>query len=101
MLIKQWITIGVLASASVSFAALAQQVPAKPAPWDVNAPVSALTYDSAFKNYQAVADEQVSPDKAWRAANEEVGKLGGHMGHIKSQPAAPSPSVPMNHGKHH
>lgn len=104
MLIKQWITIGVLASASVSLAAIAQQVPAQPNPLDANAPASASTYESAFKNYQAAADEQVSPDKAWRAANDEVGKLGGHMGHLKREAAeagAPSPSAPMDHGKHH
>jgi hypothetical protein len=104
MLIKQWITIGVLASAAVSLAAKAQQVPEQPNPLDANAPVSASTYTSAFKNYQAAADEQVLPDKAWRAANDEVGKLGGHMGHIKSEAAeaaAPPQSAPVDHGRHH
>ncbi|RJG03504.1 hypothetical protein D3878_19465 [Noviherbaspirillum sedimenti] len=84
--------VGVLAS--LPFAAIAQQTPQKPDPLAANAPVPASTYVSAFKNYQAAADEQATPDKAWRAANDEVAKLGGHAGHIKSD-------APADHGKHH
>lgn len=103
MFIKQWIAIGVLASALLPFAATAQQKTQQPSPLDANAPVSASTYVSAFKNYQAASDEEVSPDKAWRAANDEVGKLGGHAGHIKNdstEQSASSPSAPVDHSKH-
>lgn len=105
MFIKQWIAIGVLVSALTPFAATAQQKTQQPNPLDANAPVSVSTYTSAFKNYQAASnEEEVSPDKTWRAANDEVGKLGGHGGHIKNDAAgAPTPatSAPVDHSKHH
>lgn len=109
MTIKQWFAVGVLAS--LPFAGMAQQVPQQPNPLDANATVPASTYESAFKKYQpAAAEEEASPDKAWRAANDEVGQLGGHVGHMKgeatassSSPASSTPAqaAPMDHGKHH
>ncbi len=96
MTLTQWFAFGVLVQ---PFAVLAQQTSD---PLDVNAAVPASAYESAFKNYRAAANEEeaeVSPDKTWRSANAEVGKLAGHAGHMKDQGLA-SPA-PMDHGKHH
>jgi hypothetical protein len=102
MTVKQWLAVGVLAS--LPFAATAQQAPQQPNPLDANATVPASTYESAFKNYQSTADEQASPDKAWRSANDEMAKLGGHAGHMKDDAppsSVPARAVPMDHSKHH
>jgi hypothetical protein len=108
MTLKQWLAVGVLAS--LPFAATAQQAPQQPNPLDANATVPASTYESAFKNYQTAADEQASPDKAWRFANDEMAKLRGHVGHMKDEvpasstsPASSTPAqaAPMDQSKHH
>lgn len=113
MKFQQWFAVGILAS--LPFAATAQQAPERPNPLDANATVRASAYKSAFKNYEpAAADEQESPDKTWRAANDEVGKLGGHVGHMKGEASAsassssaspttstPASTAPVDHGKHH
>lgn len=105
MTLEQYLAFGVLAS--LPFAAIAQQAPQKPDPLAATAPVPASTYASAFKDYRAVADEQATPDKAWRAANDEVGRLGGHAGHARGNaeaaPATPAPAqpAPMHHGHRH
>jgi hypothetical protein len=102
MTLKQWLAVGVVAS--FPFAATAQLAPQQPDPLDANATVPASAYESAFKNYQAAAGEQKSPDKAWRAANDEMAKLGGHVGHMKDEAAAssaPAQAAPMDHSKHH
>jgi hypothetical protein len=102
MTLKQWLAVGVLAS--MPYAASAQPSAQQPDPHDANATVSASGYESAFKNYQAAADEQESPNNAWRAANDEVAKLGGHAGHMKDHApssSAPPESAPLDHSKHH
>lgn len=102
MTLKQCLTIGMLAS--LPFAAIAQQAPQKPDPLSAAAAVPASTYVSAFKDYRAATDKQATPDRAWRAANDEVARLGGHAGHVRSDaPAssAPTQSAPAVHGKHH
>lgn len=76
------------------------------------APVNAAPYESAFKGFRSSGDEQASPDKVWRTANDEMAKLGGHAGHMKSsesQPAASSGAGnasakqgnAVDHSKHH
>ncbi len=42
---------------------------------------------SAFEGYRRFRDEEMVP---WREVNDEVGRLGGHMGHVKEEtmPAA-------------
>ncbi|MDB5841666.1 MAG: hypothetical protein JWQ23_3618 [Herminiimonas sp.] len=116
MTLKQWTAIGVLAL--LPFAASAQQASRQPNPLDMNATVPVSIYESAFTSYQATADEQASPDKVWRAANDEMARLGGHAGHVKEEatatsplvPSAPAPgkntsapaqAMPMDHSKHH
>lgn len=107
MSFAHWLAVAALAS--MPLAAIGQQYQQKhhPAnPIDANASVPASSYESVFKNYKAAADEQESPDKAWRAANDEMAKLRGHAGHIKGDPTASSAPTPLqekpaDHGKHH
>ncbi|WP_219114113.1 hypothetical protein [Janthinobacterium sp. UMAB-56] len=54
-----------------------------PAPQDAQAPVPAATYRSAFTGYRPAAEDDATPDQAWRAGNDKVGKAGGHMGMMK------------------
>jgi hypothetical protein len=82
---SHWFTVAALAllPALPAFAATAQQPQQQPDPADANAPVPASGYVSALKNYRAAADEKASPDKVWRAANEEVQGEGEHSSHMK------------------
>jgi hypothetical protein len=103
MTLKQWVAIGALASAS--FAVTAQPAPNRPNPLDASATVPAASYKSAFDNFQKLpSNEQPSPDKLWRAANDEVAKSGAHSGHA-AQEAAAAPAAaqatPVDHSKHH
>lgn len=76
-----WIT--VIALSTLPFAAAAQAVSPQFDPADPNAHVPAFTYRSTFKKDRVAADERMSPDKTWRAANDEMQGLGGHIGHLK------------------
>jgi hypothetical protein len=101
MSFAHWLTAAMLAS--TPFVVVAQQKHHQADPSDAYASVPASTYESAFKNYKAAADEQESPDKSWRAANDEVEKLGGHAGHIKgnstsSSARTPAPAMPAGPG---
>ncbi len=63
-------------------------------PLDSAAPVPPLEYRSVFSGYRPYQD--VSAGR-WREVNEQVGRLGGHVGHLaKPQPAAgkPQPEQP-------
>ena len=69
---------------------------AAPAPAEPSAPAPAVTYRSAFESYRGHRDE---PVKDWRALNDEVGVVGGHIGIFRGArhgsqgaagPAAPS-----------
>jgi hypothetical protein len=100
MSFAHWLTVA--AFASLPYAAVAQQNNHQPDPTDANTPVPAAPYESAFKNYQTAADEQESPDKTWRAANEEMAKLGGHSGHIKGEASSASTeAAPVDRIQHH
>lgn len=118
MSFQKWLALVTLAA--LHCAALAQQKPLATNPADPSAPSApsaALRHDSAFSTYQAASHADPSPDKAWRAANEEMEKLGGHAGHLKQArlqtqtpaliQAAPVPSAqpgnaaPVDHSKHH
>ncbi|MEC4722889.1 MULTISPECIES: hypothetical protein [Noviherbaspirillum] len=106
---KQWLAVA--AWVCVPLAASAQQQ-TQPNPLDANAPTAAVSYESAFKNFRASNDEGTTPDKLWRSANDEMGKIGGHAGHMKdagSTPVAPAnANTPapqqggaVDHSKHH
>jgi hypothetical protein len=104
MSFAHWLTVA--AMAALPFAVGARQKQPQADPTDATAPVSVSAYESAFKNYRSASDEQQSPDKTWRAANDEAGKLGGHAGQMKDDsntPAdsAPAHAMPADHSKHH
>jgi hypothetical protein len=46
-------------------------------PADPQAKVPAPAYDSAFAGYQPLRDDALVP---WREVNDEVARVGGHMG---------------------
>lgn len=81
---KQWI---VLPLALAAGAALAQ---ARPDPSDPKAAVKDRPYESAFKDYRPYRDSEAG---RWREANEEVGRLGGHQGHVPQAPSSAKPGA--------
>ena len=96
--------------------ALAQQSARTPDPADPRAAVLPIVYESAFSRPAAPPrDEQPTPDKAWRAANETVAAPpsghGGHAAHGAAHaPATPATAAepvpalqpaPVDHSKHH
>ncbi|MDN2671276.1 hypothetical protein OX459_07690 [Janthinobacterium sp. SUN026] len=62
---------------------LAAAAQSQPAPQEAQASVPATTYRSAFAGYRPAAEDDATPDQAWRAVNDKVGKAGGHMGMMK------------------
>ena len=70
-----------------------------PAPQEAQAPVPATTYRSAFAGYRPAVEDEATPDQAWRAVNEKVGKAGGHMGMMKMEGhKMEGHKMPMQHG---
>lgn len=104
----RWIAVSLIAA--FPLAALAQSPPQQPDPLDPKASVSAPGYVSAFAGYvPATVGEQASPDKTWRASNDNVAQSGGHAGHAAAVPAAPAPAAqrepaaataPIDHSHH-
>lgn len=56
----------------------------RPDPADADARVPAATYRSAFEGYRRLEGEARTN---WRAANEEVRRVGGHVGILREKPA--------------
>lgn len=81
---KQLFSLGLAACTLLPLAAAAAPQP-QSAPQEAQAPVPATTYRSAFASYRPAAEEDATPDQAWRAVNEKVGKAGGHMGMMKME----------------
>ena len=76
----------------------AAQTAAPPDPADPKAAVPARPYEPAFKGYRPYVDPEVT---RWRQSNEEVGRLGGHVGHMpKAQGPAVKPAAQGGHGSH-
>ena len=79
----------------------AAQATARPDPADPKAAVPARPYESAFKDYRPYVDPDVA---RWRQSNEEMGRLGGHVGHVPREtgPARPGakPPAAAGHGGH-
>ena len=90
--------IAVTLSALITGSAAAQ-APARPGPADASQPARAPAYDSAFAGYRPYVDPEVT---RWREINQEMGRLGGHPGHVpgsvpgRGTPA--SPAKPAAHG---
>lgn len=101
MSLARWMSIAALAAAPVAVTAQEKSPPMDPA--DPAHATPSFHYASAFSNYQQIAEEKESPDKVWRAANNEMEQLGGHAGHIKaSAPAASKDeAAPMHHDMGH
>lgn len=95
------------AALMLPLAATAQQNTPAPEPTDPRVTVPPQRYVSVFDDYQPLAAEQETPSEVWREVNQEVGKLGGHVGHLgddtrTSSAADPAmPSSPAGHDKHH
>lgn len=108
---NKWLALA--AWALLPVAASAQQDHSSPSPSQPAVSSSTLGYQSAFADYRPFEEDTPTPDKVWRAANEEMGVLGGHAGHMKdaavvNPSAASAPdraavrqSGSMDHSKHH
>ena len=73
---------------------LAQSAPlhaAEATPTDPAGPAAAVTYRSAFEGYRRAAEEPVAD---WRALNDEVGRVGGHLGIMRGGAARPGAASP-------
>lgn len=85
-------------AAAVTGAAVAQNAP-QPNPADPKAPVPPVEYRSAFADYRPYHEPEIAP---WRAVNEEVGRVGGHLGIARGQrDAAKGAPKPPAHGMQH
>lgn len=78
------------AFAASPFAFAAQDNPPLMDPACPDVPAATVYYQSAFEGYHSFAESQETPEQVWRAANVEMGGLGGHGGHIKDQSDAPA-----------
>ncbi len=99
MSISIWYLTGALALFPLAAAGQPMQQQHNPA--DANAPVPAPAYESAFNHYRAMADEDASPDKVWRAANTEVqnaASQSGQMAEPGSREAAPAATSKKSEG---
>ena len=91
--------------------AASAQSDARPDPLDPRAWVPAVDYRSTLTTYLPYRDPSLA---SWREMNEQVGRLGGHVGHTDAgrtgagkasipaaKPAAGSPKPPSSgHGSH-
>jgi len=97
-------TLAALAAATASLAAHAQPKASPVDPADAGAAVPPISYQSAFKNYQPAKDAAETPDKIWRTTNDEMGRLGGHAGHMtgsaQAEPRTAQDHVPASGGHH-
>ena len=83
---------------ATTFAGAAGAQPsARPDPADPKATVPAQRYESVFKTYRPYADPELA---RWREANEEVGRVGGHVGHVPraARQGKPVPKAPAQSG---
>jgi hypothetical protein len=52
--------------------------------------VPALTYQSAFEDYRPYREQELAP---WREVNEEVARVGGHIGVMKNAEKSDKPQT--------
>ena len=62
---------------------------ARPDPLDPQAAVPRLTHESAFKQYRGQRDEKL---RAWKEANDEVGRIGGWRAYAREAQQADAPA---------
>ncbi len=96
--------IAVIALAAHGPLAAAQPAAGRNDPADPAAPAPAFQYESAFEGYRGYRETPLTP---WRDVNDEVARVGGHLGIVRAgrdasgtapqgaQPPRPqSPAVP-------
>lgn len=76
---SHWLLLAALAAGTAT-----AQTPPRPNPADPGAQVSAPTHRSAFEGYKRI--ESAAP-RAWREANDETARIGGHIGILREQAA--------------
>ena len=76
---RHWIWLAALAACNAGAQSTARPDPADPA---VRVPETA--YRSAFESYR---NHELSKQTPWREANDEVGRIGGHVGILREQAA--------------
>lgn len=92
-----------LALAACFAGAAAAQSPARPDPADPKASAPARAYESGFKDYRPYVDPVLA---RWRDANDEMGRLNGHVGHVpgsvppRGASATSKPPADSGHGGH-
>lgn len=84
----------VLAVAALTAAGLATAQQARtPDPVDPARAVPPVRYQSVFTGFRGQPDDKQAP---WRESNDEVRRLGGHVGHVPesaaTKPAAKAPA---------
>jgi len=91
-------TICFMLAACAAGSAIAQTA-ARPDPADPKAAAPARPYVSAFNDYRPYVDPDVA---RWRQSNEEMGRLGGHVGHVPKaqEPSAKRAATPPAQGGH-
>ena len=95
MNIRHWFVLGVLGCAQLT--AIAQQVPEQQRPQDADAVVPAVTYTSAFVDFSSAAsDQDRTPDKEWRFANEQLANPETGPAHHEQTKEGQTPSAPAN-----
>jgi hypothetical protein len=89
------ITAAVAVVAQITLWVTAAGAQSRPDPADPAARVPAAAYRSPFADYRPLGDEAVGN---WRAANDEVGRIGGWREYAReaqeSAPASGAPGVP-------
>ncbi len=94
--------------ALLPLAALAQAIQQQPDPSNAHAAVPVPGYTSALNNYRPATGQAATPDKLWRAANDEVQNTAEHAGHMMEAEPHDAASVPgtdshagHGHDSHH
>lgn len=82
----------------VAGAAAAEKAP-PPSPADPTGRAQPAQYRSAFADYRRYDEPEIAD---WRAVNDEVGRVGGHLGIVRGQrEAAKEQPKPPARGMHH
>jgi hypothetical protein len=61
------------------------------------AKVPPVPYRSVFEDYRPYREQELA---SWRQVNEEVGRIGGHIGVLKDAEKAARPQKEDKHGMH-
>jgi hypothetical protein len=82
---------------AISCGTAAAQSAKKPAPTDPRAPAPVVEYRSVFEDYRRYEAPEIAD---WRGKNEEVGRIGGHVGMHRQGGATKPEAKPPSHGEH-